>query len=331
MGTVILTGANSSVGIPAAEHLLKEFPELNLILTVRNTATSDQNTFKLREVISRHPNAKAAIYELDLANLKNVETFASKIASSITTGELPPLKAIVCNAFYWNLLVDPEITSDGFDKTLQVAHISHVAIVLRLLGQFDPCGRIVLFSSTNHIPGRSPMEKYPPYIPLDLDTLVHPRPDKDKQGRGFERYSNSKLVVTTWMYALNRYLEKDAKLSKITAVAINPGNLGDSRAFTTNTPNSIINMQRFLFRPFLPILRRFIDKEFRTSAEAGVDVAELAANRAHPNERGYFNLLKKDKSAPQSLEEEVQQRLWVKSTEWANITKRDTALEAGLL
>jgi len=172
------------------------------------------------------------------------------------------------------------------------------------------------------------MEKYAPEIPSDLDALVHPKPDADKQGRGFQRYSNSKLVITTWMHALNHYLEQDAKLSKITAVAINPGNLGDSRAFRTNTPNSIINMQRFIFRPFLPVLRRFVDSEFRTSAEAGVDIADLAVNRAHPDERGFFTLLEKAESAPQSLEQEVQHRIWIQSVAWANITKDDTALKA---
>ena len=52
------------------------------------------------------------------------------------------------------------------------------------------------------------MEKYPPSIPTDLGLLENPSVDDDKQGRGYQRYATSKLVLTTWMYALNRYIQK---------------------------------------------------------------------------------------------------------------------------
>ena len=64
----------------------------------------------------------------------------------------------------------------------------------------------------------------------------------------------------------------------------------------------------------------------RTSASAGVDVAELATNKAHPGERGYFTLLEKDASSPDSMNEETQQKLWVQSLTWAGITPNDVAL-----
>ncbi|KAH9906074.1 putative short-chain dehydrogenase [Xylariomycetidae sp. FL2044] len=329
MGTVILTGANSSLAIPAAAHLLESYPDLTLVLAVRNSTESDVNTAKLREVLARFPDAKVSIFELDLADLANVRRFADQISSSVASGRLPPLKSIVCNAFYWNLVADPELTVDGYDRTLQVAHIGHAALVLRLLGHFAPDGgRIVLLSSVNHWPGKAGvMEKYPAEIPADLDALVHPQPDADREGRGNQRYGTSKLVVTTWMYALNRCLERQSdRLRHITAVAIDPGILGDSRAYRTNTPGATINLQRFILRPFLPLLQRFVDTGFRRAAEAGVDVAELAADRAYPGERGFFKLLKKDTSAPQSLDEDVQRRIWQQSLAWAKITQDDTAL-----
>jgi NAD(P)-dependent dehydrogenase (short-subunit alcohol dehydrogenase family) len=209
MGTVILTGANGSVGISTTEHFLKEFPNRTLVLTVRNTSDSDPHTARLRQIISRCPDAKASIHSLDLASLTDVQTFTAGISSQITKGELPKLTSIICSAFCWNLVKEAELTPDSLERTIQVNHISHVALVLRLLGHFAPeGGRIVLFSSSVHIPGASPMEKYPPEIPADLDELVQPKNDADYQGRGFQRYAISKLVVTMWLYALNRYLEK---------------------------------------------------------------------------------------------------------------------------
>ncbi|KAI4243792.1 MAG: hypothetical protein L6R42_010644, partial [Xanthoria sp. 1 TBL-2021] len=252
------------------------------------------------------------------------------IAAEISSGKLPPLTAIICNAYYWNLKAPLQTTDDGYEKTFQVSHLAHVALVLRLLGSFGPSGgRIVLFSSDSHWPGKNGMAKYPPAIPDDLDLLVKPAADEpvDYFGRGFLRYANSKLAIVMWMYALNRALEKDPKLNKITAVAINPGNLSDSRALRTNTPSSLYYLSLFVLRPLRPLLR-FMDPTIRTSAEAGADVMQLATNEAFPGERGYFTLLKKDESSPDSLDEEKQRRLWAKSGEWAGVGKGDTALKA---
>ena len=64
----------------------------------------------------------------------------------------------------------------------------------------------------------------------------------------------------------------------------------------------------------------------RTAAEAGADVIDLATEKAYPGERGYFTLLKKDDSAPESQDQEKQRQLWVKSAYWAQVKREDTAL-----
>ena len=64
----------------------------------------------------------------------------------------------------------------------------------------------------------------------------------------------------------------------------------------------------------------------RTAASAGVDVVDLATNKAHPRDRGYFTFLEKDVSSPDSMDEETQEKLWVKSMEWAGITRENSAL-----
>ncbi|KAI0121996.1 NAD(P)-binding protein [Daldinia grandis] len=327
-GTVILTGANSSAGLHAADHLLKTYPQHTAVFTVRNAASTDVNTNSLRDIIAQYPKAKASIYELDLADLTAVHAFATTISGQITSGSLPAIKSIICNAFYWNLVADPELTIDGYDKTLQVGHIAHVALVLRLLEYFGPDGgRIELLSSISHYRKKSPMTPYLPEIPDNIDLLIHPPADSDKQGRGAQRYAILKLVVTTWMYPLNEYLQKDPKFSNITVVAINPGNLGDSRAFRTNVPLSIRIVQKVLFKPLMPLIRRFADPTFRTSREAGIDIVELGVAKAEDGERGYYTLLKKDDPDPAVLDKEKQRIIWEKSAEWAKINKDNTALK----
>ncbi|KAL9070780.1 MAG: hypothetical protein Q9157_005693 [Trypethelium eluteriae] len=161
-----------------------------------------------------------------------------------------------------------------------------------------------------------------------MDQLVKPSADHDKQGRGYERYATAKPAMRTWMYSLNEYLQKEASLSNMTAVAINPGNLIDSRALRSNTPVSLARMQTFVYKPLFPILKLFMGPTLRTAVPAGVDVVELALSPTYLGERGFFTLLQKDQSSPESQDERKQQSLWTKTLEWARITKDNTALQA---
>lgn len=70
-----------------------------------------------------------------------------------------------------------------------------------------------------------------------------------------------------------------------------------------------------------------MDPTVRTPAVAGANVIELAANKSYPRERGYFTMLKKDSSSPDSQNEEKQRKIWVKSAEWAGVTEKDAALK----
>ncbi len=123
---------------------------------------------------------------------------------------------------------------------------------------------------------------------------------------------------------LTSFLSQDSKLSKITAVAIHPGNLGDSRSLRTNTPKSLALIQRFIMQPLLPVMRATLDPTMRTAREAGVDAVQLCARRSHPGKRECFAFLKKGQSSLESLDEGKQRRLWDKTLEWTNITLDDS-------
>lgn len=51
--------------------------------------------------------------------------------------------------------------------------------------------------------------RFPPVIPGDLEQLAKltADPEAGKWARSFQRYANSKLAITSWMYALNRHLQ----------------------------------------------------------------------------------------------------------------------------
>ncbi len=210
-GTILLTGANGSLAIHSIRYLLQHHAAAHLLLTVRDTSDNDVNTNQLRDIVAEFPNAIVSTRQLDLSSLSAVKTFAADISAEIAEGRIPKLTSIICNAYYWNLTKDIENTADGYEKTFQVNYISHAVLVLYLLSSFAPSGgRIVLFSSDAHWPGKNSLEKYPPTLPTDLDQLVKANPDepKDNFGKGFQRYAHSKLSAVIWMYALNQHLEK---------------------------------------------------------------------------------------------------------------------------
>ncbi|KAI0517436.1 hypothetical protein F5B22DRAFT_104841 [Xylaria bambusicola] len=328
-GTIIITGANGSIAVHAVQQLLSKAPDSTLILTVRNISATDPNTRRLGEAVNQFPKSNVVIRRLDLANLKDVHKFAETIAAEVAQEKLPPLAAIICNAFHWNMIAAPELTEDGREKTMQVNHVSHAALILRLLGSFGPRGgRLVLFTSDCHYPGRNSLEVYPPGLPDDLDGLIRADPDTDKRGRGFQNYANSKLAILMWTYALNRYLERDEQFNKISAVAIDPGSIADSRALRTNTPATLSHTQRFVLQPLWPMLR-LIMPNLRPSIDAGADIADIALNRTHAGERGYLNLMMPGPSSEESLNSIKQQKIWVKTAEWAGITRENTALQGG--
>lgn len=258
--SIVITGANSSLAKPTIEYLLQHFPDATLVLTVRDASEHDINTRALRSIVAKHQKSQVSIRELDLAQLPAVHAFAQEIAAEIANGTLPRLSAIVGAAFYWNLIdTNLKLTEDGYEKTMQVNYLSHVALVLRLISSFQSQGgRILLFTSDSHEPGKNALEKIPPAIPSDpvqLELLVKPAADtsNDALGHGMHRYAHSKLALVLFTHALNRRLKENADLKNITAIVMNPGNLADSRALLTNTPYKLVFLRKFVLGPLLPL------------------------------------------------------------------------------
>ncbi|RAO73205.1 uncharacterized protein BHQ10_009217 [Talaromyces amestolkiae] len=347
--SVLLTGANGSLAIPAIQYLLSTYSDITAILTVRNPSASDQNTQRLLEITAPFKD-RVSVRSLDLADLSAVHSFAISLAAEIASGTVPPLRSIICNAFYWNLTGPPEISKDGFEKTFQVNHLAHAALILRLLGSCSSNSRIVVFASDAHYPGKNSLEKYPPTLPEvkdddGFDSLVHPadiskdtKAKNDPLGYGFQRYANSKLAIVAWMYALNRRLHGDSTTDAgpqnsssqlkngITAIAINPGNLSDSRALRSNTPTSLQIMSRVVIKPLSPLLRMMVDPTMRSAKDAGVDVIELAVGKDYLHAEGYYTLRKRDESSVDSKDERKQEVLWAKTLQWTRLGPNDTVV-----
>lgn len=214
-GTVIITGANGSLGVEFVRNLLQKYPSHFTILTVRDDSINDQNTLKLRQVISNFNGARCSVEAVDLGSLSAVRTFAESVMERVKTKKLPPIYALVCNAFKWDL-IGQQISSDGYELGFQVTHLSHFMLVLKLLGSMDrDCGRIVFLGSEAHDgTATNSLRPLGAVIPDNLQDLVAPLPNKPGEGqsRGFQRYGTAKLVSIMFMYKLNRKLLKVRQL-----------------------------------------------------------------------------------------------------------------------
>lgn len=208
-GTVIITGANGSLGFWFVQNLLLKYPSYSAILTVRDSSSKDQNTNRLRKLISTFPNAKVSVEQVDLASLSDTRSFADSIIERVSTGKLAKITAVACNAFNWSL-VGQQNSIDGYDLTFQVTHLSHFVLVLKLLGSLNKeNGRIVFLGSDAH--DRIATNAFRPLgaiIPDNIEEIVKPLADTlgEEQGRGFQRYGTAKLATIMFMYLLNRKL-----------------------------------------------------------------------------------------------------------------------------
>lgn len=212
-GTVVITGGNGSLALGFVEALLSRYPGHTLIATVRNASPEkDLNTAELMRIISKYPNSKVNVEVLDLGQLASVRTFAQKLSGLILSNKLPRISAIVCNAATLSLEAGQKFTSDGYEATFQVCHLSHYLLILMLLENMDPkSGRIVMLGSITHYPDKpNPVSSLGPCFPENLKELVKPTPDPLSlvHDRGFQRYGTAKLANVTFSLDLNERLKR---------------------------------------------------------------------------------------------------------------------------
>lgn len=215
VGTVIITGATGSLALEAVQQLLSSHPSLTIVGTVRNAKKSPKSPqlLRLEELAHRYSSSKLIIKSVDLNSTLEVRAFSDEIAGLVESNELPPISAIVCNAFTWSL-DGQQFSKDRLESTFQVNHLAHFLLVLKLLRSMDPqTGRVVMLSSEVHDPEHSnALSKLGADLPSNdsLNTLVNPGADEvgTEHDMGWQRYANSKLANVMFMQSLNRRLQQ---------------------------------------------------------------------------------------------------------------------------
>jgi len=138
--TVIVTGANSGVGLATVVELARQ--GATVVMACRSPERGEQ---ALREAIERSGSARIELMLCDLGSLDSIRAFASAFQA-----RYPRLDVLINNAGVISL--KRETTRDGFELQLGTNHLGHFLLTLLLLEPLRaaPQGRVVNVSSNAH-------------------------------------------------------------------------------------------------------------------------------------------------------------------------------------
>ena len=131
--TVIITGANTGIGLETAVDLAKR--NARVILACRSVERGETAAVEVRK---RSGNDNAVFVQLDLASLDSVRKFAAKILE-----EEPRIDILINNAGLVNSTYRE--SEDGYESTFAVNHLGHFLLTNLLLDRLKaaPSARIV--------------------------------------------------------------------------------------------------------------------------------------------------------------------------------------------
>jgi NAD(P)-dependent dehydrogenase (short-subunit alcohol dehydrogenase family) len=191
--TVIITGANSGIGLAAAEQLAAH--GASVTLAVRDRVRGEAAAQRI-EALATGP---VEVAQLDLADLASVRDFAKAWSDGHPDG----LDVLVNNAGV--MAIPRRETADGFEMQLGTNHLGHFALTGLLVDSLNPDARVVTVSSGAHRFGR-----------MSFDDL--------HSERGYQKwraYGQSKLANV--LFALELHRRATQAGVPVRSIGVHPG------------------------------------------------------------------------------------------------------------
>ena len=143
--TVVITGANSGIGLEAARMLAAA--GARVVMACRRPDAAEA----ARTVVQRGaPDAQIDVVQVDLGSLESIESGAAALLELL--GDTP-IDRLINNAGVM-APATRQVTADAFELQLGVNHLGHFAWTMRLAGQLGAGARVVNVSSMAHRFGR---------------------------------------------------------------------------------------------------------------------------------------------------------------------------------
>ncbi|POS75477.1 hypothetical protein DHEL01_v206131 [Diaporthe helianthi] len=339
--TILVTGANGSLGSAIAAQVASkaELSAYHGLYTVRDAGHAPALNAALAQGSTTHAYG---ILSLDLTKLDNVRNVAKEINRRVSTGEIPPIRAIVLNAGYQDF-GNKSRTEDGLDSVFVANYLGHWLLTLLLLGSMDKeAGRIVVIGSQSHDPNDPRNAATHAFDDPRYKTVISDAAGFNAVARGewspaaedvgfvggFRRYGASKLFLVMMQHELQQRLTSDPGLSRICVLGVDPGAM----------PTGIVRLASFFIRvvvfqvilPLMLFLGLGGDMVRAPSRSAG-DVLEAAFGAV--GEGGelprdlYFDGRKPFETAEESRDARKRAIVWGESVKLAGLREGDTVLE----
>ncbi|MFD2444767.1 oxidoreductase [Bacillus sp. CGMCC 1.16607] len=219
---IIITGANSGLGLESAKSLSKQ--GATVILAVRNLQKGNEALQAIKET---NQNASLEVMKLDLSDLKSVRDFADAYINKYNS-----LDILINNA---GVMFPPyQKTVDGFELQFGSNHLGHFALTGLLLPVIKNTSgsRVVTLSSIAHR-GAS----------IYFNNL-----DGSKRYKAIKFYGQSKLANLLFSKELDQRLKQNG--IHTLSIACHPGISATNLVKIGNqTPRYLTSLMKILFQP----------------------------------------------------------------------------------
>ncbi|XP_053325278.1 3-keto-steroid reductase/17-beta-hydroxysteroid dehydrogenase 7 isoform X1 [Spea bombifrons] len=216
---VVVTGANSGIGLALCERLLSKDDQIRLCLACRNTQRAEAARMSL---LSSHPSADVSIVQVDVGSLKSVVQGAEVLKERygridylyLNAGIMPnprvSHKAFITGLFSGKaismfatgeglLTQEDKVTQDGLQEVFATNVFGHFILIKELeplLCHMDSPSHVIWTSSSNARKGSFRLTDY-------------------QHTQGQEPYSSSKYATDLLSVALNKHYNKQGMYSSV--------------------------------------------------------------------------------------------------------------------
>lgn len=309
--TVIVTGGNVGLGLACVRALAQDpsgSAPWHVVVACRDPDRARETVERLQqEARAGGSSARVEAMRLDLASFQAVREFAGLLGRRLDAGELPPLRALVCNAGVQSGGKET-FTADGFESTFGVNHLGHFLLVDLLAPRLVAPARVAVVASGTHDPAQKtgmPAPAWNEPAALAKGTLGLPAARDSVASAARRRYTTSKLANVYFTRALARRLP-----AGVTANAFDPG-LMPGTGLVREAPAPLRFVWHQVLPRMLPLLRRLVSANIHTPAESGAALARLVTDPALAGTTGkYFEGTREIPSSEESYDEERAEQLW---------------------
>jgi len=333
-GTILITGANGALGSAIAEQIASK-PELSAyhgLYTVRDASSAPALNSALAHGLPSHAYD---ILSLELTNLDVVRRVAGDINTRVSSGQIPPIRALVLNAGFLDF-GKQAWTDNGLDVTFAANYLGHWVLTLLLLRSMDPeTGHIIVIGSYSHDPNDKRNVITKAFVEERYKTVIddEARFDAIAKGEwssakedssyrsGFRRYGASKLYLIMMIYELRRRMDQEPALKNIQISGIDPG--GMVSGLQRLAPWHI----RFFYVCIIPVMV-FLNPNgsIRPPQRSAADVLELAMNSNAALKDLYFDGRQPHEPCVEAQDIQKRKLVWSETVKYAQLKEGDTIL-----